>query len=542
MLMVALSSYQQLADDLALIGKLVDQPGLSAALDQTLNQLTQGQGLPGLDKSKPWGLTVSSDGQQFHVLAFLPIADTGKFIDALGPVLGKVTKEEEDVWTVELDFQNPLALFIQELYFTNKNGWTFLCTQHEMLDNLPDDPVELLDGLEKEYHLAARVEFQNIPDVLRQLGLGMMKNAAEQGIQAQGDEGAVPTDVVQQMVAEGLDSVATMLNELDQITIGFKLDHEKNKALLDVVITAVDNTDAAKEMARYTEAKTRFSGFLLADAAVSGHVSIGTGEDDLGNTESAVKMLRSLFAEAGEDEDEDEEGQEDFALDLVFDMMSSVMEQMIESGRLDAAISVTDDEQLTVIAGLRVKDGDALSKEIEKRIETIENDLGFFGIEKETIEDDQIKLYYNSEAIPGEEGQALAKLFGEKFQIVVGTAKDAFYLAIGQDAVEPLKEAIAKSKAAGEKSVPPMQFQGRLTTLMKFLTPLAGVFGESIEGNPQFQDLAESLGGEKDRIDVVLKPIDRGMHIRVEAEEGILKAMGTLITSMGIPGLPQFAP
>ena len=42
--------------------------------------------------------------------------------------------------------------------------------------------------------------------------------------------------------------------------------------------------------------------------------------------------------------------------------------------------------------------------------------------------------------------------------MVLGISNEKVYVAVGRDALKLLKEAIAKSKAAAGKEVPPMQF------------------------------------------------------------------------------------
>ena len=87
-LVVSLAGYQRIMDDLAFVGKLSDSPDLAKNLEGMITFFTQGQGLAGLDKTKPWGLAASTDGLSFQLLGFIPVTDLKKLLDALIGLLG----------------------------------------------------------------------------------------------------------------------------------------------------------------------------------------------------------------------------------------------------------------------------------------------------------------------------------------------------------------------------------------------------------------------------------------------------------------------
>ena len=80
-LVVSLAGYQRIMDDLAFVGKLSDSPDLAKNLEGMITFFTQGQGLAGLDKTKPWGLAASTDGLSFQLLGFIPVTDLKKLLD-----------------------------------------------------------------------------------------------------------------------------------------------------------------------------------------------------------------------------------------------------------------------------------------------------------------------------------------------------------------------------------------------------------------------------------------------------------------------------
>ena len=65
LLVVSLSGYDELIKDVNFLGELAGKPGLQETFEETLNMVTQGQGLAGLDKTRPWGVVVQTGGGNF---------------------------------------------------------------------------------------------------------------------------------------------------------------------------------------------------------------------------------------------------------------------------------------------------------------------------------------------------------------------------------------------------------------------------------------------------------------------------------------------
>lgn len=180
-LTVSLAGYQRIMDDLAFVGKLSDSPDLAKNLEGMIGFFTQGQGLAGLDKTKPWGLAASTDGLSFQLLAFIPVNDLKKLLDSLSGFLGDAD-QENGIYKLQ-----PPGLPIP-LYIKEQNGFAFISQDSAGLTNLPKDPVKLLAGLDKEYDIAVRLGVQNIPEVFRQLAIDQIKMGVEGSLEQQPGE------------------------------------------------------------------------------------------------------------------------------------------------------------------------------------------------------------------------------------------------------------------------------------------------------------------------------------------------------------------
>ena len=65
------------------------------------------------------------------------------------------------------------------MFVKEADGWAFVANRQEHLDDLPKDPVALLDGLNKKYTLALRVNVCNIPAGLREMAVSQLQQGFE---------------------------------------------------------------------------------------------------------------------------------------------------------------------------------------------------------------------------------------------------------------------------------------------------------------------------------------------------------------------------
>ncbi|HEY2841154.1 MAG TPA: hypothetical protein VGJ26_18505, partial [Pirellulales bacterium] len=72
--MVAGTQYDKLIKDITFLGPYLGQPAAGPMAEMVLAQYTMGKAATALDKTKPWGVIVQTDGMQFFYVACLPVA------------------------------------------------------------------------------------------------------------------------------------------------------------------------------------------------------------------------------------------------------------------------------------------------------------------------------------------------------------------------------------------------------------------------------------------------------------------------------------
>ena len=130
-----------------------------------------------------------------------------------------------------------------------------------------------------------------------------------------------------------------------------------------------------------------------------------------------------------------------------------------------------------------------------------------------------------------------------KVEAVLGIGPDRLYVAVGQDALKQLKDAIAKSKAAAGKEIPPLRISLAAVPVAKFVAELQKTTGDNgdAEAKAMVANIASTLkktAGGKDHVTLTVTPVANGLGARLEVEEGLLKFGGSLMGPMGPGGMP----
>lgn len=540
----ALRGYDELIDDLNYVGKLSGNEDLGDGIEGLLQLVTQGQGLVGLDESKPWGLAVSTDGVSFQIVGFLPINDLEKFMGAISGIAGEPEKDENEVWNIEVQGQ--------ALAFKQQGDWSYFSMSADFLADLPKEPLKLLDGLHEKYDGALRIYVQNIPEIFRQLAIEQLKIGLEQGLTAEGMSipgldnlpAQLPTDALpkldeeQQKVAAAiargqLDAIAESMNDVEQVTVGIKVDAEGGKFLGDLELLAIAGSKTAEEYKDMPLGKSRFAGFKKVEkAAAKGTIAVNLTESDQNQIKEMIGSVQEQLNERigginlGDDYIKDK-------LKEFVEKLMSIGRESVESGKIDLGFALEGEENPhTLLMGTHIADDEKATKLWDELVETVETEAGFYGIEKNVEEHKGVKFSRVLLPIPpGEEGDAIAALFGTDVELTIGIGKQSAYVAVGTDGINKLKAAIDASEEAKEAEALPVD-------VVFYLSPLVALAAQGEDADPNAALIASALEDSDDEVTLTVTPVEHGMNVHFEGKQGLLKLIGTMITQLG-PALPQ---
>jgi hypothetical protein len=503
--------------DVDFLGSLAGQKDASQGLEQALKMFTQQKGLAGLDRTKPIGVIVQSSGDIPGGAICLPVTDLNALLDVVKGF--GVTSEDAGNGLMQVKTPQGQAVFLK-----NANGWALMSLSPDMLEAVPADPSTLLGELSKDYDVAFRAHVQNMPEAYKQMAVQAMSEGAKQGLSQRADESDEAYKAREEQVNLQLAELQRFINELDQFTFGMAIDGQQQRAYIDFAYTALPGTKLAEDIAANSNVTTNFAGFFQPDAAMTmSFASKMTGAD----TAQLDQMVDSLRTQVEQSIEEDEDLSDDESKEQIKSAVSDFIDALkatLQKGVIDGGASLNmTPESLTFVAGGYIADPAKVESGLKKFAEVAqekEEDMP----EVSWASDKHNDVTFHTMQAPVEDDEKAKKLFGEKLDIVVGIGKEAVYFGLGRDALESVKKVIDDSAANPKKPVAPMEMTVALGQIMNAAKELADE-----DEKPQIEMVADMLANEasgRDHVRMVAQPVDNGVRMRIEAEEGVLRAIG----------------
>lgn len=525
-LLVTLSGYDSLKQDINFIGSLAGQPDLASMFEPMIVGFTQG-----LDKSKPLGLLVQSDGMQFGGAICLPVADLSGFLANL-KMFGVTSSDAGNGLT-------QISASGQQLFGKSAGGWTFLSMMPQMLESLPADPAAEFAALVKEYDLGVRANIQNIPEAHRQMAIGQLRAGMEAGMKRKEDETDEQYQARTAFATAQVEQLERMINEIDQFTFGLSVDSAGQRTFLDFVYTAVANTQLAGQLAGMKDTKTNYAGFFQPEAAGMMMASSKINDSD---KDQSKQMIESLRAQAMTGIDEDTELKSEAAKESVKAAVNDFVDALIatvDAGNMDLGVTVNvSPDALTVVAGGFIGDPGKVESGLKKLAELSKEEPDFPAVKWDA--ETHAGVTFHTLSAPSPDEPEPRKLFGETIDFAVGIGKDSVYFAMGRDCLTAVKKVIDDSAKNPGKVVAPME-------LTVALSPILNTIAAFDTEDPVLKTVAETLKTEavgRDHVRIVAEPIENGLRTRFEAEEGVMRAIGVgvMASQMQAMGAPQALP
>lgn len=507
---LAVEPFDELMKDMSYLTEAAGQGEAVGDMEQALKETTQG-----MDTKRPMGVVVTADGDELAAVAFLPITDLAKMLEA-----GEATDlfESEDLGNGMHKLSRP---FMEPMMLKAAGGWAFLAQKPEQLDNLPADPPALLKGLEQKYAAALRIHIQNVPPALREQAEALIREGMSMGMQPLPSETDEAYAARKKMATDQIEQMMTLVDETDQVTIGWDVDAAGKQTFIDIELKALPGTSLATQIAQQADATSQHSGFVHKDAAMFAHFAQTLVDADIERMRSWMQATRdnAMKEIAGEGLD-DTQAQ---AAKKVMGSMFDAMDATIKGGKLDGgAVVLLKGDSYFFAAGGQVADGKKIEESLRTLAELSKDEPDFPAIKWDAEKHAGVSFHTMSIPVPDE---ATQDILGETIEVVLGTSDTSFYIAAGTDAATQLKSIIDTSAANGAKKVPPAQISIAAKPILQFASQFA----------PPIGLLAAVVGqsGDKDHIRITNKIIENGSITRITIEEGMLKAIGMAGAMLG---------
>jgi len=509
---VAVMSVSSVDSLLGNVGYIAESAGFPEAMG--IVTMMGGEYLEGIDRGKPIGMVLNTDGQEFTPLGFIPVKDLNRIFAAMEDTMGSPRDAGNGIKEIP-GFQ---PVFVKE-----QDGFAFVGQTVESMAALPKNPVASLGNLPQEYDFAIRGFLQNIPEEYLQMAIDGLQEGIKQGLDQLPEE---DRENQARMLEGQMKQMETYIKESDELTIGWKTEPANKRTFLDISFSAVAGGTLAKQMNTMANATSDYSGFVVPGAAMSMNFSSDIPQEQIA---SSMEAIEGMKAAALKEIDRDEDLEED-TRKAAKEMAGAAIDIMIatmKTGKMDGAMSVVlDSNDLRVVGGFHVADGKEVEKILRQLAEMAKNEKDFPGINFDAEQAAGVAYHTMTMPVPEDEEEA-KKILGDSLEMAVGVGETSTYIGFGKNCVENLKQIVAAQPKA--KKVLPFDMTVSLTPIMEF----AG----SVEDNPMIGTVTDALKeDDMDHVRIQVIPKQNGFTYRLELEEGIMRAIGAGINSANAGG------
>jgi hypothetical protein len=464
-----------------------------------------------LDKDKPLGVCLSVEDGRPMGMAFVPVKDLKLLLAALKAQVGEPKELDNGVFEIAGD--KPQPVFIRQ-----RGIWAFVSNSRDSLANVPEDPVGLLGGLNKEYTIAARVNVQSIPEEIRKMAVEQVRRGFAEGMQKNLPDRQ--REVAKKIGESWVKTIVSLIQDVEFVTLGFKADAKTQKTFLDFSVTAVAGTELAKQMALTQSGPSAFAGFLTSNGAVNLHVNAKSSADDI---EQAVALLALVREEAGKGIDRDGNlGDADRATARrIVGQLLDVAEESIKAGNVNLGASLfLEAGSLAFVGGGFVADGKKLESAVRALSEfATQKDPGFPGVNFNAGTHGGVTLHTVSVPLGDAKRQA-REILGDPMEVVLGVGAKSVFLALGKNPAPAMKKVIDASRANASQKQLPFELNVALKPILQFAS--------TVDSNPAVKQALEKLqeSNISDRVALTAQPVERGFGLRLSVDEGVIKVIG----------------
>jgi len=527
---VAVDPYAELKQQAKWVGGQIDQPTLDGFLESFIMMATQFKGLAGLDVNRPAGVVVTAEGPAGVpvVRGFVPVKDLGKLLAALQGVIGPV-QEQDGVKVLSPPGMPPLQI-------AERDGWAIVSLQGS-----PDAAAGLeqsLDPVVKAFSLGVQLFPARMPEGMRQQLQAVLQQAA--AMQAQQGQPVDPA-----ALAEGLES----LERIETLLLGASVDVAKERVFLENRFVMVPGSAEATLYDSMAKAAPSVPATATADgkpAAVSGHAAVAIPESLREVAKAAVVEALPVSSSGLTPDGGTFEIIVPEPANTIFKLLRELVPAMLDAGVLDAAFTVDTSAKPAageavprVTLGMRVKDGPTLEAALKAALGaegvlpagvTVKFDTGKAGPANFHVVEVDLASVADEDAV---------RAFGKKLPIVLGVTPTHAFVAAGGDA----EKRIGTAAGGGKPDPNAKPFAGLDVSLATLVAYAAGtqklVAPEDAAGSAMATAAAEATSAlPSSLVQVLVRPIDRGMATRLSADAGAIKVIKTLVM-LTTPAAPQ---
>lgn len=499
LLIVTVASVERILQDADFMFAATGRPELSEVLNVALANVRD---LSGMNRDKPAGILLYLNGIVPETVAFVPVDNIDDLMQTI--TFGPITPNKIDETHYEIQRRSGKS------HVLLKDGFAFLAESEDTLERDFGDPAKLTRKLNNRYDASLTLSLRSLSPTTRDLFMDFTRAGAEASLQRRDDEPESAHRIREAAGRANLETMSQIVRQGQEFTIGWNVSSEDKNASLEFVLTADPKSELAAWFKDFSSTRSYFANLL-------GQTTPLTVSSSWLLDKNAKKMLKEMaaVAELRAAEELGSAGEVDTAIADLFQSISAT----INSGRVDFFSQFVGDAPgpFVLVGGIKVEEGNKLTPALTTLLARLKERPGLENIELNFAEHAGMSLH----RLQGEGSRQERRIFGENPALYIGCNDKAIWFAVGGDGtVAKLKSAIDVVAAPAVAQIPTAPFQFRLHA-----SSWLNIAGEDRQG--EFLKVArEAFTPTNDTMLIDIKPIEDGMRIRFQCDEGFIRLVG----------------
>lgn len=499
---VTLGSVNKLMQDVNYLSSALGQPQAGGMFTMMAGTFTQG-----IDATQPIGVLVPLVNGAPQPIALVPTSDVKAVLKRLEAQLGPADELDDGTLVI--------ILGASAVYIRQTGNWAVLAPSEELLNLAPADPTTVFEGMGNNYDIAVRLKMQQVPEQLRGMITGQIRQGFEQAMAAQAGGDA---EAARKMAENSIGQLEQLINETDELSFGINVDGTAKELVIDTEFTAVPGTDMAAMYGNQSPIPSQFSSVIRDDAAAYYHAATSISPEAVkqarASVDNSLMAVRNALANNNLSPAQQAE---------ITEMIDRVVDLALESvaeGRADVgAVLLADQNSFRLALGTFVADGNDAAQIVKDLAAKVENEPNAPRFKFDVSTYKGVTMHVVEADVPESEEEA-RQMFGEVLQVHIGTADKAVYLAVGDQSDDLMKELIDSAGSDSSANRPVGQLRFKLLPVLQY--------AQSIQASDAVAAMIDSLTRAPDPglVTVTQDSIENGQKTRITVGEGLLKALG----------------
>jgi hypothetical protein len=514
------ASVNRLQDSARTMFEAAERPDMVEVVQRwTANTLKE---LKGFDRTRPFGMMLYLRSGFIGApigISYVPITNLDDALETLAYGTGTVSPVDGKGKYNDIRYGENFKIRTRQV-----GGYLFMVGpdgEDDTLDKIFPDPVKLTSRLASQYDFAVSLQIKNVPPTIKSVFIEYLKMSSQAELQQRDGE---PESAYRLRRANGdtwLELADRILTQGEEITLGSKMDGGTRKAHVDFEISGTSDSKLAKFFQDMAGKRTHFGNLLTNPSTFTMSASWLLSEKQR-------PLLTSFFEAAKKDIAKETEKNNKQGINKLLDPLFKVLLASADVGHVDliAQLVGTEPQKFALVAGARVVGSRNLPNQITDLLQFVkdnesDNDL-LAKLEIGANEIDSLPVHRLEINPPDKPGQ---RMFGETAHLYFYASPQALWFAFGGDsAMDNLRDAVA------QVALPQDPQQGRNRIPFMFVTHASNWLTVASDEQPRAAEFNEqaraSFKSENDAMQILVRPTDSGVRLRVEFEEGYIALMG----------------